>query len=83
MVGLVGRMDFVSGPVDVVLDIVRLLSLVGEGDFPESCFVTCSTDKRGGYELYFDVIAVMDSDASLVLLKDADVPSVGKRFDVY
>ena len=48
MVGVVGRTDFVLGPVDVVADIVRLLSLVGEGDYPESHFVTCSADKRGG-----------------------------------
>ena len=47
MVGVVGRMVWVSGPVDGVADIVRLLSLVGEGDCPESRFFTCSADKRG------------------------------------
>ena len=48
MVGVVGRMVWVSGPVDGVADIVRLLSLVGEGDCPESRFFTCSADKLGG-----------------------------------
>ena len=48
MVGVVGRIGFVSGTVDGVADTVHLLSLVGEGDCPESHFVTCSADKRGG-----------------------------------
>ena len=47
MVDVVGRICFVSGSVDGVADTVRLLSLVGEGDCPESRFFTCSTDKRG------------------------------------
>ena len=48
MVDVVGMICFVSGSVDGVADTVRLLSLVGEGDCPESHFVTCSADKRGG-----------------------------------
>ena len=48
MVGVVGRVGLVSGHVDGVADIVLLLYLVGEGDFTESRFVTCSADKRGG-----------------------------------
>ena len=48
MVGMVGRMGWVSGPVDGVAYIVRLLYLVGEGYCPESRFVTCSSEKRGG-----------------------------------
>ena len=46
MVGVVGRMGLVLGPVYGVSDIVLLLSLVGEGDCPEYRFVTCSADKR-------------------------------------
>ena len=53
MVGVVGRMGFLSGPVDGVADFVRLLFLVGEGGFPESRFATCSADKRGGLGTIF------------------------------
>ena len=36
------------GTVDAVADIVRLLSLAGEGGCLESRLITCSPEKRGG-----------------------------------
>ena len=47
MVAVVGRMDWVLGAVDGIVDIVRLLSLVGEGGCLEACSVTCSAKNRG------------------------------------